>query len=165
MFLSLFFKIIAILFFILFLIKLFSPRFFPFIIKGYETVIKFCNYTFKLLIRSSIYTVNLLFTRTVYIIGLDLLFALLFNILLTIYVYPHYNLKIWFSLFKTNLINSYVLSFFVCTYLIGLYEYLKVKKNININIYNFIQKKLNKASTKQGSYTYDDQTNKYTYHD
>lgn len=163
--LSLFFKVIAILFLILFLVKLFNPKIFPFIKKGYETLIEFISYTFKLLIKSSIYTVNLLFTRTIYIIGLDLVYALLFNILLTIYAYPHYNPKIWFILFRNNLINSYVFSFFVCTYLIGLYQYFKVKKNISINFYDFIQKKINKDASYKGAYTYDEESNKYTYRD
>lgn len=165
MYLNLFFKVIAILFLILFLVKLFNPKLFPYLKKGYETVIEFISYTFNLLIKSSIYTINLLFTRTVYIIGLDLVFAFLFNILLTLYVYPHFNLKVWSTLFKNNLINCYVLSFFVCTYLIGLYQYLKVKKNLNINFYDFIQKKLNKDSSKKNTYTYDEETNKYTYRD
>jgi len=111
------------------------------------------------------YTFYLLFNRTVYIIGLDIIFALLFNIILTIYVYPYFNPSIWFTLFKNNLINSYVLSFFVCTYLIGLFLYLKDKKNFKFNYLNFVQSFNRKKEPKKGYYTYDNETKQYNFHD
>ncbi len=165
MFFELFFKFIAVVFLVLFLVKLFNPKIFPFIKKGFQTTLDFFGYTFKLLIKSSLYTIHLLFSRTVYVIGLDIVFALLLNIILTIIIYPHFDLNIWLTIFKNNLFNVYVLSFFIFTYLIGLYEYLKVKNNLSIKFTHFLKNKFFIKKDPDGHYTYDEKSNQYIFHD
>lgn len=161
MFLRYFFTAIAIFFLVLFVIKLFNPKVFPFLYKGLKKLWEFIRYTFTLLIKSSIYTINLTFKRTIYVVGLDLLFALALNITITTIVTR--DPQLWLDIFVKQLLSTYVLSFFTFTYLIGLYHYLKKKSNEKQSIFTYWKSIF--RSSKKSYYTYDESTNKYTYHD
>lgn len=154
-----FFKIIAIIFLIIFLIKLFSIKTIPFLKKTFNKFIDFCTYTFKLWVKSSLYTLHLLYKRTVYVIGLDILFALIFNFILMLIVNPAVNIRIWFKLYFRSLFNTYVFSFFFFTYIIGLFTYLK--DDLPFKFSNFIFFK--KTSKSNATYIYDEKTNQYIY--
>lgn len=158
-------KFIALFFLVIFIIKLFNPNFFPYINKGINAILAFFRYTLKLLIESSLYTFYLLFTKTVYVIGLDIIFAILINIVIIIYVSPGFDINLWFILLKNNLFSSYVFSFFTFTYLIGFYQYLKVKTDIKPNLFKIFNVRYKSNNSKQGHYTYNEDTNDYTYHD
>ncbi len=158
-------KYAALFFLGVFIVKLFNPNFFPNISKAINTTLAFFRYTLKLLIESSLYTFYLLLTKTVYIIGLDIIFALLINIIIIIYVSPSYDIELWFFLFKNNLLSSYVFSFITFTYLIGFYQYLKVKTNVKPNLFNVFNIRFKTNNPKKGHYTYNEDTNDYTYYE
>jgi hypothetical protein len=160
-----FLRFTALLFLILFVIKLFDNQTIPFLRASFHKIVDFIIYTFKLWLKSSLYTLHLLLNRTVYIIGLDIVIALVLNFIVIVIAYPTFNLSIWIKLYFQNLFTMYVFSFFMCTYIIGLYNYLKRKTDFNFTFikHNF-RKKVNKQKN-NGFYTYDDKTNEYTYHE
>lgn len=171
-----FLRFIAILFLILFLIKLINPKVFPFIKDAFDNVIHFIGYTFRLFFESSIYTVNLVFSRTIYVVGLDILIAFILNIIITTIAYPNINdFNTWFTLLKQNAIDVYVFSFFYFTYVIGLLTYMRrdqgtISKFISIFRNKTINNSLKKDGIKrndknEGTYEYDEKNDTYKYYD
>ncbi|NLC95410.1 MAG: hypothetical protein GX676_06960 [Bacilli bacterium] len=152
---------IAIFFLGLFIIKLFNPKVFPFLYKGLKKIWEFIKFTFTLFIKSSIYTVYLTFKNTILVIGLDIVFALLLNVIIT--TIATRNPQIWFDIFVKQLLSTYVFSFFIFTYLIGLYHYLKKVDKGKHSIHSFW--KMLFQNGKKGYYSYDESTKQYTYHD
>jgi len=156
-------RIIAIIFLIIFVIRLFSLKTIPYLQEALRKIFDFLKFTFKLWLKSSLYTINLLVNRTVYIIGLDILLAVVFNFILTSITSSGLNIKIWFKLYFNNLFNVYIFSFIFFTYLIGLFTYLKNKENFKFTFKKFTFFNTNKNTS--GTYTYDEKTNEYIYHD
>ncbi len=162
MFLKIFFSTIALLFLFLFIIRLLGPKVFPYLKKVLDVIWDFMISAGLLFIKSSLYTIILVFRRTVYVIGLDIIIGLLINLAIVIFVVPT-KPGLWLTLFYHNLLDTYVFSFFIFTYLIGLFEYLKSKDLRNFKITDFI--KSFQVKKEKGKYIYDEEHNKYVYHE
>ena len=174
-----FFRFIALLFLIIFLIKLLNPNTIPY----FKNILQFIQTFFYTVISYFFKNIAmggyLLFKQTVYVVGS----ALGASIFLTVVVflisyYPDYTFSLFWTTLKQDWFNLYVLSFFLTTFILGLIEILKEngsfsKERIKGYFKGFTytihgdkgdeEKKENDRVQTKGHYVYDEETKQYRY--
>lgn len=174
-----FFKFLALLFLVIFLIKIINPKTIP----QLKTVWKFIKQLFIILFRyvvkGFIHGIILLWNHTVYVVGLSLVATIiLFAAVFFISYYPNYTFEGLWSTFKHHAFDLYVVSFFVMTYLLGLLEAFKQKHGMSLHdsmkrrfqtfTFDFGQSRSsynehNNSNSTNGQYVYDEETQEYRY--
>ncbi|MDF2700426.1 MAG: hypothetical protein K0Q49_1984 [Haloplasmataceae bacterium] len=157
-----FLNAIAIFFLILFLIKILSPNVFPVIRRFFNHLLTYINEIFKILLNSFLRSITLLITKTVFVVGIVVLATLVISTVYTTIKYPNImEIKTWFFHFKDNILNIYVYTFFLGTYILGIMDYLKDKSTISSKFMSYIETQFRNKNQKQ--YVYDEETKKYIY--
>jgi len=168
-----FFRFIAILFLLLFFVKLINPKVIPYFKETWAFIKDLFFTTLRLFTRSFASAFQLLLQRTVYVVGIDLLSALAILFIVYFYVYfPSYPIAGLWLVFKNHFFDLYILTFFAGSYIIGMVELLKQGGTIDW------QKTFNKIffarsvrmpfrerqeGTEDSHYVYDETTGEYKY--
>jgi len=143
-----FLKIIALFFLLIFLIKAFNPRIFPLIGRAIQYVFRLLGSYLKIIFESFFYSIYLLFTNTIYVVGIVLLASLIIGIYKTYMQTPNvYDIQTFYQTFKTVILDIYVQTFFIGTYLVGFIKYLMVRTRLKDNMGHYFSYYFNKRFT------------------
>lgn len=161
-----FLRIIAYTFLFIFFIKLINPKVIPYL-KDIWTVVKSVfRYTFFVLTNGFFYAIHLLVSKTVYMMSIVIVSTIIITITLSVYL--NFNTLsfngIWNS-FQDLIINLYVWSFFVVTYLIGIIEVIRKKQSFKEKVIIKFNTKIDEFTRNKGKYIYDEEQEIYTYKD
>jgi hypothetical protein len=159
-----FLRVISILFLIIFLIKLINPKVVPYLKDFFHSMGTLIRFTSYLFFNSFFYGANLLMKRTVYVMTVVIFVTLFLTSAVTLYItYDQLSFTLFYNVFKSSVFSLYVFSFFVSTYLLGLYEVLKEKTSFHNKLIDSFRFKFMRMQQKSGKYVYDEVHNRYTY--